>query len=75
MNTPTRPASPSGLLPNGRDADIISKQQRYRVKYYDPHRGGVWIRTFVDEQAAAEFAVGRRLYAKPARVEPIGEKP
>lgn len=44
---------------------------RYRVRYYDPRRKGVWIAKFVTGAAAGEFAQGRVLYGRPVNVEPI----
>ena len=46
-------------------------QSRWRVRYYDHRRRGIWVATFNDEAKAVAFAEGKRLYAKPARVEPI----
>ncbi len=41
----------------------------FRVKYYDPRRGGVWERRFEHVEEAAAFAADKRCYSKPARVE------
>jgi hypothetical protein len=54
-----------------RPSDRLSTSARYVVKFYDPTRSGVWSRTFWDETAAKEFAAGKRLYARAARVEAI----
>lgn len=48
----------------------------FLVRYYDSRLSsagrGVQRRVFWDRQAAQEFAEGRKLYARPARVEEIG---
>jgi hypothetical protein len=41
----------------------------FRVAYFDPKRTGVWHAYFSSEAEAESFAVGKRLYAKPCRVE------
>jgi hypothetical protein len=46
-------------------------QARYIVRFYSPEKGGVWNRTFFDHEAAKTFAEGKRLYARPAKVETL----
>lgn len=53
--------------------DQPSTQARYRVRYYRDGKG-VWTKTFFDRVAAEQFAEGKRLYAKPAKVEPVDPK-
>jgi hypothetical protein len=49
----------------------FNNQPRYRVKFFNPKRGGVWSRIFATRADAEAFAVGKRLYAAPARVETL----
>ena len=54
--------------------DQPSTQARWKVRYYDRQKGGVWSATFFDADKAARFAVGKVLYGKPAKVEPVTAK-
>jgi hypothetical protein len=54
-----------------RQIDRLSTATRFRVRFYDSDRGGVWSRTFWDETAAKEFAASNRLYGKRSKVETI----
>ena len=49
----------------------FNNQDRYRVKFYDARRGGVWSRIFSNRADAEAFAVGKRLYARAAKVETL----
>ncbi len=48
---------------------IAPVEKPFRVKYYDPKRGGVWVRKFEHVEEAQAFAADKRCYSKPARVE------
>lgn len=48
---------------------VAPVEKPFRVKYYDPKRGGVWVRKFEHVEEAAAFAADKRCYSKPAKVE------
>lgn len=63
MNTtPASKAQPASRL-------TWTKNQPYRVHYYDPLRAGTWHRYFDNYQSARDFAQGCRLHARPCEVE------
>lgn len=67
------PCAGNGCHDEGFDrcsCEELATAERFEVSFYDPTRGGVWVRTFDDRDAADAFAKGRRCYGKPATAKP-----
>lgn len=54
------------------EAAIGAVTPRFVVRFYEPTRIGVQVKTFFEERDAETFAASKRLYARPAVVLPIG---
>lgn len=48
---------------------------RFKVVYYDHSRGGTWIAEFTNRAKAEEFAAGKVLYRRPAKVKEVVVSP
>ena len=46
-------------------------QPRYKVRFYNRQKGGIWSRIFAVKSDAEAFAEGQTLYARKARVEEL----
>lgn len=43
----------------------------WKVHYYDPKRKGTWVARFATQAEAEAFAVGKRVWGKPAKAERV----